>query len=189
MPHTQEEDKLRSIRVGGVCSDDESVTSRLYPIEDLDRWHHQKSPSRSLIQIRQDSLQDISKSSQRFLGTANAKKNVLSAKASNSEESIIAQAHDLEGLESMGRPSATSRWYLSVSIVIYGMIFNGSVFGYTSPALLTLQREHSSSQANHSLEAVDHAKELLERGFFDASFLVSRFEKSILHLSYHSQIL
>lgn len=34
----------------------------------------------------------------------------------------------------------SSRWYLCLFIVIYGMIFNGTIFGYTSPALPSMPR-------------------------------------------------
>ena len=121
--------------------DCESVTSRLYPIEDLDKWSKTDTTNRSLLQIRKESLQNISKSSL-SLDEAAMKKKVPSS--SDSEEFILGQIQD----DPEGQTSR--RWYAIISIVVYGMIFNGSVFGYTSPALLTLQDQSEDIAANQN---------------------------------------
>ena len=119
----------------------------LYPIKDLSHWH-QPQNTRPLLQLQEplskEHLSEITKKN----GNSNRKNN--NPANCISEESILGQIEDMNDDSSKsgwpGRTGRRGRWYLCVSIVIYGMIFNGSAFGFTSPALLTLQRHSDSTE-------------------------------------------
>ena len=40
------------------------------------------------------------------------------------------------------RKSSRVRFVVSVGVVIFSMVFNGTIYGYTSPALLSMQHEN-----------------------------------------------
>lgn len=174
-----------------------SLTSRLYPIDDLDQWN--KANSRSLLQIRtEESLRDktfsksalsldssCSSSSSSNTNGIMAKKIPLTQNpSSDSEESILGHVQDPDSSGSCPSltvtATSTTRWYVCIAIVVYGMIFNGSVYGFTSPALLTLQdqsagnRDRSNTNNNNlSLPEDSPMRELFK--FPDSHNLVRTF--------------
>jgi hypothetical protein len=46
----------------------------------------------------------------------------------------------------------SKRWYVCIAFVISGMIFNGAIYGYTSPALPSFKK---AVQAGHNMAAED----------------------------------
>eukprot|EP00095_Tigriopus_kingsejongensis_P010443 maker-scaffold294_size218657-snap-gene-1.27 protein:Tk10443 transcript:maker-scaffold294_size218657-snap-gene-1.27-mRNA-1 annotation:"sugar transporter 8" len=71
-----------------------------------------------------------------FLAKASADQGLLS----DEEES----PEDVEGLGARLRPPKKAYWLMCMTTILYGMFFNGIIYGYSSPALISLQSNTSS---------------------------------------------